>query len=37
MMLDASEQEVANIIADGGFSRQKSRWIKQSLKLLISA
>ena len=31
MLLDAPEVEVANVIADGGFSRQKARWIKGSL------
>jgi endonuclease III len=34
MLLDAPEQEAAGIIKDGGFSRQKARWIKQSLKII---
>jgi endonuclease III len=34
MLLEAPEQEVASVIADGGFSRQKARWIKQSLRLI---
>lgn len=34
MLLDAPESEVANVIAHGGFSRQKARWIKQSLQLI---
>lgn len=34
MVLAAPEQEVAGVIADGGFSRQKARWIKQSLQLI---
>ncbi len=34
MLLNASEAEVAGVIADGGFSRQKARWIQQSLRLI---
>ena len=34
MLLNAPEQEIAGVIADGGFSRQKARWIKQSLRLI---
>ncbi|MDP9438850.1 MAG: endonuclease III [Actinomycetota bacterium] len=34
MLLEASEEEIAELIADGGFSRQKARWIKQSLRLI---
>lgn len=34
MLLEAPEQEVAGVIADGGFSRQKARWIQQSLRLI---
>jgi endonuclease III len=34
MLLDAPEEEVAKVIADGGFSKQKARWIKRSLHLI---
>ncbi len=34
MVLDASEQAVADVIAFAGFSRQKARWIKQSLEVI---
>lgn len=34
MLLEAPEHEIANVIADGGFSRQKARWIRQSLQLI---
>ncbi len=34
LLLEAPEQEVAAVIADGGFSRQKARWIRQSLRLI---
>ena len=34
MLLNAPEPEVAAVIADGGFSRQKARWIQQSLRLI---
>ena len=34
MLRDAPEQEIAGVIADGGFSRQKARWIKRSLQLI---
>lgn len=34
MLLEAPEQEVAGVIADGGFSRQKAKWIQQSLRLI---
>lgn len=34
MLLEAPEQEVASVIADGGFSRQKAKWIQQSLQLI---
>lgn len=34
MLLDAPEAEIANVIADGGFSRQKAQWIKGSLRLI---
>jgi endonuclease III len=34
MLLKASEQEIAAVIADGGFSRQKAHWIKRSLQMI---
>lgn len=34
MLLEAPEAQVASVIADGGFSRQKARWIKGSLRLI---
>jgi endonuclease III len=34
MLMEAPEQEVAGVIADGGFSRQKAKWIKQSLHII---
>jgi len=34
MLLDAPEEEVASVIADGGFSKQKARWIQQSLRII---
>lgn len=33
-VLAAPETELASTIADGGFSRQKARWIQQSLRLI---
>jgi endonuclease III len=30
----ASEEEIAETIADGGFARQKAHWIKESLRLI---
>ncbi|MDP9437182.1 MAG: endonuclease III, partial [Actinomycetota bacterium] len=33
-LLEAPEEEIAAVIADGGFSRQKARWIKQSLRTI---
>ncbi len=34
MLLDAPEAEIASVIADGGFSRQKAAWIKRSLQII---
>lgn len=34
MLLEAPKEEIAAVIADGGFSRQKALWIKQSLRLI---
>src|SRR5215217_8105813 len=34
MLLEAPEEEVASVIADGGFSRQKARWNKRSLEII---
>lgn len=34
MLLAAPEQKIAAVIADGGFSRQKAKWIKQSLQII---
>lgn len=33
-LLQASDEEIASVIVYGGFSKQKARWIKQSLRLI---
>ncbi len=34
-LLEAPEHELAVLLADAGFSRQKARWIKRSLELVV--
>lgn len=34
-LLEMDEDDLAELLKDGGFSRQKARWIKQSLDLVV--
>jgi endonuclease III len=34
-LLEMSEERLAELLKDGGFSRQKARWIKRSLELIV--
>jgi endonuclease III len=34
-LLDIAEDKLADLLKDGGFSRQKARWIKRSLELIV--
>jgi endonuclease III len=35
VLLEMSEERLAELLKDGGFSRQKARWIRQSLALIL--
>lgn len=34
-LLETPEEELAELLKDGGFSRQKARWIKRSLAMIV--